>query len=292
MRDATLAWAAVTTAAPASVPRRNSRFEGGRAIPFWARIAIPLGIAVAILVVWEFAVDYYNVSHVVLPAPSLIYQSYLTDGVSLLGSLVQTAKVTYLGFFCALVAGVIIAIGFARSQVIEVALSPFAVMLQVTPMIAIAPLVVIWVGINNTSLAVLILASIVAFFPILSNTTLGLKSADHNLRELMHLSRASSWQRLIKLELPSAMPYLLGGMKISIGLALIGSVVAEFVAGSGASMGLAWRIIEAANRLNAARMFAALSMLSAFGILNFLVLTRIQHALLHRWHESAVRISR
>jgi len=291
MTDATLATPAVT-ASSRTAPRRRSGLEGRRLIPLWARVAIPVGIAVTLLAFWEWAVGYYGVSKVVLPAPSLIYQSYLTDGASLFGSLLNTARVTYTGFFCALVAGVIISIGFARSQIIEVALSPFAVMLQVTPMIAIAPLVVIWVGINNTSLAVLILASIVAFFPILSNTTLGLKSADHNLRELMHLSRASSWQRLIKLELPSAMPFILAGMKISIGLSLIGAVVAEFVAGSGASMGLAWRIIEAANRLNAARMFAALSMLSAFGILNFLVLSRIQHMLLHRWHESAVRISR
>ncbi len=240
MSDAALSTGARAAHAPARpAARRRAGFEGSRPIPYWARIVIPLGIAAALLAFWEFAVRYYGISHVVLPAPSLIYRSFETDGLSLLGSLVHTARVTYIGFACALFLGVLTAIGFARSKVIEVALSPFAVMLQVTPSIAIAPLVVIWVGINNTSLAVLILATIVAFFPILSNTTLGLKSADHNLRELMHLSRATSWQRLVKLELPSAMPYLLGGMKISIGLALIGAVVAEFVAGSGGSMGLA-----------------------------------------------------
>jgi len=180
-------------------------------------------------------------------------------------------------------------VAFARSPIVETSLSPFAVVLQVTPVVAIAPLILVWVGLDHVDRALLILAAIVGFFPILSSTTLGLKSADHNLRELLALSRASSFDRLIYLELPGALPFLLTGMKIAIGLALIGSVVAEFVAGSGTATGIAWRIVEAANRLNSARMFAALVLLTGFGVFNFLVLSAIQHLLLHEWHESTFR---
>jgi NitT/TauT family transport system permease protein len=158
----------------------------------------------------------------------------------------------------------------------------------VTPIVSIAPFIIIWVGLDHIERALLILATIVAFFPILSNTTLGLKSVDHNLQNLFDLYRASRWQRLKELQFPSALPYLLGGMKISGGLALIGAVVAEFVAGSGTGTGLAWRIIESANRLNIPRMFAALLLLSVLGIVIFFGLSALERLLLRKWHESAV----
>ena len=160
-------------------------------------------------------------------------------------------------------------------------------MLQVTPIVAIAPLVVIWVGLDRVELALLILAWIVAFFPILANTTLGLRSADRNLQDLFTLYRASRWQRLRYLLFPSALPYLLSGMKISGGLALIGAVVAEFVAGSGAATGLAWRIVEAGNRLEIPKMFASLFVLSLLGIAIFFALSLLERRLLGRWHASA-----
>ncbi len=178
---------------------------------------------------------------------------------------------------------------FSQSKLIETALYPYAVVLQVTPVVAIAPLILIWVGFDHIDLALLILAWIVAFFPILSNTTLGLRSADHNLIDLFRLYGASRWQILARLQLPTAMPYLLGAMKVSGGLALIGAVVAEFVAGSGTATGLAWRIVEAGNRLQIAKMFAALALLSALGIVIFFALSWLEWALLHKWHESAVK---
>jgi len=187
-----------------------------------------------------------------------------------------------------LVVGIAFAVLFTQARLFEVSLFPYAVVLQVTPIVAIAPLVLIWVGLDHVERAVLILATIVAFFPILSNTTLGLKSVDHNLQNLLDLYRVSRWQRLKELQFPSALPFLLGGMKISGGLALIGAVVAEFTAGSGSGTGLAWRILESGNRLNIPRMFAALLLLSLLGIIIFFSLSALEYLMLRKWHESAV----
>ncbi len=164
-----------------------------------------------------------------------------------------------------------------------------AIVLQVTPVVAIAPLIIIWVGFDRIDLALVIIATMVAFFPILSNASLGLKSTDANLWTLFRLYGASRRQTLWRLQLPSALPYLLGGMKISIGLSLIGAVVAEFVAGSGTSTGLAWRIVEAGNRLEIAKMFAALGLLSAVGFVDYYALSGLEWLALRRWHESAVK---
>ncbi|HEX7775645.1 MAG TPA: ABC transporter permease [Parvibaculum sp.] len=253
------------------------------------RIVLPLVVGVAFLAVWEFIVRHYAVPEFVLPAPSRIAESLIDNFGSLMGSLWVTLKITILAFILAVVGGVGLAIVFSQSRAIEGALFPYAVVLQVTPVVSIAPLILIWVGFDRVQLALLIIAWIVAFFPILSNTTLGLRSADHNLRDLFRLYGASRWQVLTELLLPSSLPYMLGGMKISGGLALIGAVVAEFVAGSGTSTGLAWRIIEAGNRLDIPKMFAALLLLSALGITLFFALAWLEHALLRRWHESAIR---
>ena len=184
--------------------------------------------------------------------------------------------------------GVSLAVLFTQSKWLEMSLFPYAVMLQVTPIVAIAPLIIIWIGDINLSL--LICAWIVAFFPILSNTILGLNSADHNLINLFQLYGATRWQTLRYLRLPAALPYFLGGLKISGGLALIGAVVAEFVAGTGGSAsGLAYRILESGYQLKIPRMFAALLLISASGIAIFLVTSWIAHRLLRRWHESAIR---
>jgi NitT/TauT family transport system permease protein len=257
-------------------------------LPLSARIAIPILLGIAFLVTWEFLVRYFAVPKYVLPAPSLIAEAFWEDFPSLMGSLWVTLSVTISAFLIALVLGVAIAILFVQSRLFEVSLFPYAVVLQVTPIVSIAPLVLIWVGLDHLERALLILATIVAFFPILSNTTLGLKSVDHNLQNLLDLYGASRWQRLKELQFPSALPYLLGGMKISGGLALIGAVVAEFVAGSATGQGLAWRIVEAGNRLNIPRMFAALMLLSLLGIAIFFSLSALEHLLLHKWHESAV----
>jgi NitT/TauT family transport system permease protein len=191
-----------------------------------------------------------------------------------------------LAFFWAALSAIGLAIIFTRARLIEMALYPYVVTLQVTPVVAIAPLILIWVGFDNVSRALVIIAWIVAFFPMLTNSVQGLRGIDPQLHDLMTLSGAQWWQRLIYLELPAALPSILTGAKISGGLALIGAVVAEFVAGSGASTGLAWRIIEAGNRLEIATMFASLALLSALGILLFYALSFCEWLLLHRWHES------
>lgn len=249
---------------------------------------IPLLVGACVLGLWEFLVAFNNVPEFVLPAPSRIWTSLVQDGPSLFGSLCVTLKITLSAFLLALIGGVGLAVLFSQSRTLEMALFPYAVILQVTPVVAIAPLVLIWVGFDRAQLALLILAWIIAFFPILSNTVLGLRSADHNLRDLFQLYKASRWQTLRYLLLPAALPHILSGMKVSGGLALIGAIVAEFVAGSGTSAGLAWRIIEAGNRLQIPKMFAALVLLSFAGILIFFVLTVLERVLLRRWHESAI----
>ncbi len=251
-------------------------------------ITLPLFVGLLFFLAWEGAVGFYDVPHFVLPAPSRIMGALVDNFSSLMAALWVTLRITLLAFALAVAGGVALAILFSQSRLVETALFPFAVILQVTPVVAIAPLVLIWVGFDNVTLALLILAWIVAFFPILSNTTLGLRSVDHNLMDLFTLQGASRWQRLWLLQLPASLPYILGGMKISGGLALIGAVVAEFVAGSGAATGLAWRIIEAGNRLQVPTMFAALFLLSLLGIAIFFALSLLEHMVLRRWHESAV----
>jgi len=249
------------------------------------RILAPSLIGALVLLAWEWAVRAYAVPPYILPGPLLIGQTLLRDWGTLSGSLWITAQITFAALFVAAALGLALAILFAQSRVIEMSLYPYAVILQVTPIVAIAPLIIIWA--DDLWLALLICAWIVAFFPILSNTTTGLNSVDPNLRDLFRLYRASRWQVLWRLQLPGAMPYFLAGLRISGGLSLIGAIVAEFVAGTGgASSGLASRILESGYQLQIPRMFAALVLVSAFGILIFLALALISHLLLRRWHES------
>jgi NitT/TauT family transport system permease protein len=252
----------------------------------WA-YALPSAVACAVLGLWEWAVAAFEVQMFVLPAPSAIVAAAIADWSALMDAAWVTIRVTVMAFLSALVLGVFWAVVFAQSRTIERALFPYAVTLQVTPVVAIAPLILIWVGLDNAERAVLILAIIVAFFPILANTTFGLRSADRQLHELFDLYRASRWQRLIRLQFPSALPYILAGMKISGGLALIGAVVAEFAAGSGASTGLAWVIHESTFNLRIAKAFAALALLSAIGIAIYALLSLLERRLLKTWHESA-----
>ena len=254
----------------------------------WPRILAPLVIGVAVLGLWEFAVRWNEIPHYVLPGPILVGQTLVADWGTLSGSLWVTLKITFMALAAAIVVGVTLAVLFSQSKWLEMALLPYAVILQVTPIVAIAPLIIIWA--NDIDLSLLICAWIVAFFPILSNTILGLNSADHNLVNLFELYGASRWQTMRYLKLPAALPYFLAGLKISGGLALIGAVVAEFVAGTGGSAsGLAYRILEAGYQLKIPRVFAALVMISLSGIAIFLATSLISYLLLHRWHESAIR---
>jgi NitT/TauT family transport system permease protein len=253
----------------------------------WPQILAPLAIGVLALVAWELIVRFRGIPHYVLPGPILVGKTLIADWATLSTSLWITLRITLAALIAAVTVGVALAIVFTQSKWLELSLFPYAVVLQVTPIVAIAPLIIIWVG--DTNLSLLICAWIVAFFPILSNTILGLNSVDHNLINLFQMYGASRWQTLRYLRLPAALPYFLGGLKISGGLALIGAVVAEFVAGTGGNAsGLAYRILESSYQLKIPRMFAALLLISLSGVVIFLVTSWISHLLLRRWHESAV----
>ena len=250
------------------------------------RIVAPLAVGVVFLALWEVIVGAFGIRLYVLPPPSAIAASLWTDGPSLLGSLLVTLQVTLAALAAAALIGGGIALLFSLSRIIELSLFPYAVILQVTPIVAIAPLIIIWV--HQPFLALLVCAWIVAFFPIVSNTTVGLNSADRNLLALFKLYGATRFQTLRYLRLPTALPYFMAGLRISGGLALIGAVVAEFVAGTGgAETGLAFRILEAGYRLATARLFAALFLLSLTGIVIYLLLDLLSRRLLRNWHESA-----
>jgi NitT/TauT family transport system permease protein len=237
---------------------------------------------------WEIFVRVKQLPVYILPGPVAIFEALVTDWGTLYPSLLVTLAITAGALAAATVLGVAIAVLFAQSKWVELSFFPYAVILQVTPVVAIAPLIIIWV--KDTATALLICAWIVAFFPIVSNTTLGLNSTDHNLLNLLQLYGASRRQVFWYLRLPSALPFFLGGLRISGGLALIGAVVAEFVAGSGGiQSGLAYRILEAGYQLKIPRMFAALFMITGTGILIFILLTFVTHLALRRWHESAVK---
>jgi NitT/TauT family transport system permease protein len=243
----------------------------------------PIFTFLLLLFLWEFTVNFQNIPKYILPAPTDIFASLLLNYSDLLRSTFITFRITFLAFMIASLLAIFIAILFSQSKIIELSLYPIAVIFQVTPVVAIAPLILIWVGLDNAEYAILILAVIVAFFPVLANTNLGIRSVENNLSELFSLYEANRFQRLFKLQLPYALPFILTGMKTSIGLALIGSVVAEFVAGSGTSTGLAWRIIEAGNRLDIPKLFAALILLVVLGVILFLIMSLLEKILLKRW---------
>jgi NitT/TauT family transport system permease protein len=246
----------------------------------------PYLLGVAVLAAWEAVVRLATIPPYVLPGPLLVAQTLWSDGASLLASLWVTLRITALALIAAAIGGTALAVVMAQSRLVERSLFPYAVILQVTPVVAIAPLIIIWA--NDTTLALVLCAWIVAFFPIVSNTMTGLNSADRHLADLFRLYGASRWQTLRLLRFPSALPYFLAGLRISGGLALVGAVVAEFVAGTGgAETGLAFRILEAGYRLQIPRLFAALVLLGVAGIAIYLALDWFSRLLLRRWHESA-----
>jgi len=254
------------------------------------RIVLPILVLILVVWAWDAVVRIEHVPPFVLPSPGLILSTLIADRVLLFNSLLVTLSITFQGFILAAVGGITLAVAFHQWRVVSYSFYPYAVALQVTPIVAVAPLLLIYLP---QPLAVLACAWIVAFFPILANTTLGLNSADHNLIALFDLYKASRRQILWNLKLPAALPQILTGLRIAGGLSLIGAVVAEIAAGSaGAGSGLAYRIAESGYRLNIPRMFAALLLLSLAGIAIFFMLSAVSHLALRHWHESALRRER
>ena len=274
----------MTVSAP-SAPAGREASERDRRAPV-ARVLLPVAVLGAGVLVWHVIVQVYAIPPYVLPGPMLVATTLVRDWPILWQSLLTTLLTTAEGFAAAVVGGIALALLFNQSKWLEHALLPYAIILQVTPVIAIAPLLLIYLPQQT---AVVVCAWIVAFFPVLSNTTLGLNSVDRNLEGMFRLYGASRLQALRYLKLPAALPYILGGLRIAGGLSLIGAVVAEIAAGSaGAGSGLAYRIAESGYRLNIPRMFAALLLLSVAGIVIYMGLAAVSHLMLRRWHESAL----
>jgi NitT/TauT family transport system permease protein len=271
----------------AAASQRKVRWPAARSLA-GEKVIAPLLVGLAGLALWEAGVRLFQLPPYLLPGPLLVLQTLIKDWPELFASLLITLKITVVAFVAAAASGLIIAVLFAQSRWIERSFFPYAVILQTTPIVAIAPLIIIWFK-SNTFAALVVCAWLVALFPIIANTTLGLNSADHSLQDLFKLYGASRWQTLWHLRLPSAMPYFLSGLRISGGLSLIGAVVAEFVAGTGgARSGLAYQILMSSYNLQIPRMFAALLLTTGLGVLIFVLLSLLSEHLLRRWHESAI----
>ncbi|AFY70774.1 ABC-type transporter, integral membrane subunit [Thalassoporum mexicanum PCC 7367] len=252
-------------------------------------VIAPMLVGVAVLLIWEVSVRVTNTPPFILPGPWLVLKTMRQEWGNLFPALLNTLAVTVVAFLVSAASGLFVAILFAQSKWIEKSLYPYAVVIQTTPLAAIAPLIIIWLK-NNTFGALVICAWIAALFPVISNTTFGLNSIDSNLGDLFKLYKASRWQTMLYLRLPSALPYFLAGLRISGGLALIGAVVAEFVAGTGGSgSGIAYKILIAGYNLQVPKMFAALLMTTALGIIIFVVLSALSDLILRDWHESSVQ---
>jgi NitT/TauT family transport system permease protein len=278
---------------PATAPERvidedeRARLRAARieSIGKWVLPAVVMALA---LLGWQAIVTINEIPHYILPGPGLVFATLIEDWPILFDALLVTLQITLMALAVAVIGGVGLAVLFTQSRWMEMSFYPYAVILQVTPIVAIAPLIFIYV--DSRIAGLLLCAWLVAFFPVLSNTTLGLNSADHNLRDLFRIYGATRWQKLRYLQLPSALPYFLGGLRIAGGLSLIGAVVAEYVAGTGGiGSGLAFRILEAGYRLNIPRMFAALILIAITGVIIFAGLSFLSHMLLRKWHESAVK---
>jgi NitT/TauT family transport system permease protein len=251
------------------------------------RLAYPALVACVLVAVWQTLVTGFDLPPYLVPSPVLMMKTLVSDRVALFGALFVTLKITLLALALATVTGVLVSFLFVQSRTIETALFPYAVLLQVTPIVAVAPLIIIWI--KDPMASMVICATLVALFPVIANTTLGLRSVDPDLQSYFRLNRATRTQTLVRLRIPSALPYFFGGLRISSGLALIGAVVAEFVAGTGGSgSGLAYEIMQSGFRLNIPRMFAALLLISLTGVALFAAMAWLTRAALGSWHASEV----
>lgn len=251
------------------------------------RIGYPLLVALVLVGGWQGLVVGLDLPHYLVPSPVLMVQTLVDNFAQLMLALWVTLKVTVLAFALATVVGVAISFLFVQSRTIETAFFPYAILLQVTPIVAVAPLIIIWV--RNPTGAMVVCAALVALFPIISNTTLGLRSVDPDLQSYFRMNRANRLQTLWRLRIPSALPYFFGGLRISSGLSLIGAVVAEFVAGTGGTgSGLAYQILQAGFQLDIPRMFAALFLISLTGVVLFVLMAWLSKRALGGWHASEV----
>lgn len=255
----------------------------------FVRLSAPTAVGVAFLILWELLVRAMDMPAYILPGPAAIAQALVADRDVLFQAMLMTLRTAFSAFAIAVLLGSCASLLFVQSKWIEASLFPYAVLLQVTPIVAVAPLIIIWI--KDTQWALTVCAVIMAIFPIIANTTLGLRSADPELLSMFRMYRASRWHQLTRLRIPSALPYFFGGLRISSGLALIGAVVAEFVAGTGGSQGgLAYLILQSGFNLNIPRMFAALTLITMTGIMLFTIMVWLSDRFLRSWHASALSV--
>ena len=251
----------------------------------WISIAAPVAVGLVFLAFWHALVVISAVPSYIVPGPLLVLETMLQDWDALYDSLLITLQVTVSALGLAVLLGSLLSILFVQSRLLESALLPYAVILQVTPLVAIAPLIIIWV--NEPYDALVICATVACIFPVIANTTVGLRSVDAGLLDLFRLYGASRTQILLRLRIPSAAPYFFAGLRVATALALIGAVVAEFVAGTGGTRsGLAYQILQSGLQLKIPRLFAALFLITATGVLLFLLVSWMSRLALRRWHES------
>lgn len=265
--------------------------ESGRANGRWLRLFAPAAVGIFLLAAWQFVVEINDVPVYLVPSPTRVLQTLVHDWRLLSGSLVVTLEITLAALIAAIVLGVALSVLFVQNRVIEAALLPYAVILQVTPLVAIAPLIIIWA--DDTRTALVICATVASIFPVITNTTLGLRSVDPGLLDLFRMHGATRAQTLLRLRMPSAAPYFFAGLRVAAALALIGAVVAEFVAGTGGTRsGLAYQILQAGLQLNIPRLFAALLLITLTGMALFCIVTLLSRLALRRWHESELPTER
>jgi NitT/TauT family transport system permease protein len=259
--------------------------------PWFAPVFAPLIVGALLIGIWQFCCRYFEVPIYLFPAPSDIAESLAENWPQLLHALGSTLEITFAAFALATIIGVSTAFLFIQSRWIEMSLLPYAVLLQVTPIVAVAPLIIILV--KNTPLALTACATVIALFPIISNTTIGLRSVDPGLLSYFRMNKVGRAQTLWRLRVPSALPFFMAGLRISSGLALIGAVVAEFVAGTGGrSAGLAYEILQSGFQLDIPRMFAALLLITVTGVALFGLMVGLDRLLLGHWHDSAIKTER
>jgi NitT/TauT family transport system permease protein len=255
----------------------------------WLREAgPPVLVFVSLIVIWQIACTFFGVPRFLLPSPIDIAEAWWENQPGLTYSLLNTFVAALTGFALAIIVGMSLALLMSQSRLIERCIFPYAVLLQTIPIVAIAPLIVIWLGAGSP--AVIAISFLISLFPIVTNTTAGLLSTDHNLVAMFELYNASWWQRMVKLKFPAALPYIMTGLRISAGLAVIGAIVGEFIAGiGGRGGGIGFVITEAAGRLRMPYLFAAALTSSLLGIAIFVMVSYASARFLRHWHESAVR---
>jgi NitT/TauT family transport system permease protein len=277
---------AVTPATPVTTLPAEAPWSArvGRAL----REAAPV-VVVALLAIglwYLLSATVYKGKGYLLPAPQEVGAAVLENAGVLALATLATLKEATLGYALAILLGIALAAVLSQSRLLERSIYPYAVLLQTVPVVAIAPLIVLWFGYNEFS--VVVISFIMSLFPIVNNTLLGLRSTSGNLIELFALHRASRLVGFWKLRLPSALPHIIAGLRISAGLSVIGAIVGEFIIGSGnAQGGLGVQIVFAQGRMYTALLFAEVIAATLLGFLFFALVSAVGTRLLKHWHESA-----